>query len=62
MRINDNYPMVFMRGGKLLQVARAYEPNEEGFVGLRNGCILARSPDAFRVAKALIRGGDPVAD
>lgn len=54
MKERDAYPIVFVQGGNLLQIARSYDADSSGFIGLRNGRILARSSDAFSVARRLI--------
>ena len=36
---------------------KAYAEGEKGFVGLRDGRVLARAPEASQVARLLILGG-----
>lgn len=49
--------LVFMRGLHIFQIAQAYGPTEQGFIGIRDGRIVARGADSSVVARALILGG-----
>jgi hypothetical protein len=48
--------IVFARGRKLFQIARAYDA--EGFVGVCDGRVVARASNKAAVARALIVRGD----
>jgi len=45
-------PLSFWHGRRLCQVAPA--PHGEGFIGLCNGRVVAKAPDAPGVVRALI--------
>ncbi|WP_291538662.1 hypothetical protein [Brevundimonas sp.] len=57
MRAERKAPLRFVRGGHLFHIAKAYAEGEKGFVGLRDGRVLARAPEASQVARLLILGG-----
>lgn len=57
MRAERQAPLRFVRGGHLFHIAKAYAEGETGFVGLRDGRVLARAPEASQVARLLILGG-----
>jgi hypothetical protein len=48
----------FFRGRHLYQIAKAYD-GESGYLGLRDGQIIARGHDRVEVARVLISSGDP---
>lgn len=55
MKIAQKPPLRFFRGGHLFQITKAYADGETGFVGLRDGRVLARASEAFQVARLLIQ-------
>ena len=55
MKIAQKPPLRFFRAGHLFQITKAYADGETGFVGLRDGRVLARASEAFQVARLLIQ-------
>ncbi|GAD58674.1 hypothetical protein MBEBAB_0924 [Brevundimonas abyssalis TAR-001] len=56
MRAGRKEPLRFIRGGHVFHIAKAYTEGETGFIGLRDGRVLARAPEASQVARLLITG------
>lgn len=48
-------PIRFTRGRRSYLIAPAY-PGGEGYVGIRDGQVIAAAPDRAAVARALIEG------
>lgn len=49
-------PIRYWRGRHLYEVSHAYEG--EGFIGLRDGRIIAQAPEPAVVARMMIEAGD----
>ncbi len=48
-------PMRFTRGGRAYIITPTYAANEEGYLGLCDGRVVARAADRVGVARALIQ-------
>lgn len=52
-------PIRFSRGASLYQIAPSYT-EEVGFIGIRDGRVVAKAADKAQVASAMIRAADHV--